>query len=140
MTCNSVFLLCCLERKSHPHVANVLRWGLERFDLLFIFPINAEVVRFIGVMCAAVADYTPEVVCDTKIKKSDDDMCIRLRRTRDIAAELGSRKEHRVLVGFALETDNEQANAVSKLTRKNLDFVVLNSLKDPLSMCGRPTT
>ena len=93
----------------------------------------------IGVMCAAVADYTPEVVSDTKIKKSDDDMCIRLRRTRDIAAELGSLKEHRVLVGFALETDNEKANAEGKLSRKNLDFVVLNSLKDKGACFGGDT-
>ncbi len=83
-----------------------------------------------AVMCAAVADYTPECVADRKIKKSDDDMCIRLRRTPDIAAELGKMKEDRLLVGFALETDNEQANAEGKLERKNLDFIVLNSLQD----------
>lgn len=83
-----------------------------------------------GVMCAAVADYTPAETADRKIKKSDDDMCIRLRRTRDIAAELGRMKGSRVLVGFALETDHEMENAVSKLHRKNFDFVVLNSLRD----------
>ncbi|MBP3426162.1 MAG: bifunctional phosphopantothenoylcysteine decarboxylase/phosphopantothenate--cysteine ligase CoaBC [Rikenellaceae bacterium] len=93
----------------------------------------------IGVMCAAVADYTPEQVSPTKIKKSDDDMCIRLRRTPDIAAELGRRKEGRVLVGFALETDNEQVNAQQKLERKNLDFVVLNSLRDKGACFGGDT-
>lgn len=93
----------------------------------------------IGVMCAAVADYTPEQVSQTKIKKSDDDMCIRLRRTPDIAAELGRRKEGRVLVGFALETDNEQSNAQQKLERKNLDFVVLNSLRDKGACFGGDT-
>ena len=83
-----------------------------------------------GVMCAAVADYTPAEVADHKIKKSDDDMCIRLKRTRDIAAELGRTKGNRVLVGFALETDHERENAALKLWRKNFDFVVLNSLRD----------
>ncbi|MBQ5924446.1 MAG: bifunctional phosphopantothenoylcysteine decarboxylase/phosphopantothenate--cysteine ligase CoaBC [Alistipes sp.] len=83
-----------------------------------------------GVMCAAVADYTPVVVADKKLKKSDDDMRIELKRTKDIAKELGASKGGRILVGFALETDNEEANAEGKLERKNFDFVVLNSLRD----------
>ena len=83
-----------------------------------------------GIMCAAVADYTPVAVADHKLKKSDDDMRIELKRTKDIAKELGARKEGRILVGFALETDNEAANAEDKLQRKNFDFVVLNSLRD----------
>ncbi len=83
-----------------------------------------------GVMCAAVADYTPVTVSATKIKKSDDDLTIRLKRTRDIAAELGRRKGGRMLVGFALETDHEGEHAAAKLEKKNLDFIVLNSLRD----------
>ena len=83
-----------------------------------------------GVMCAAVADYTPVVVADKKLKKSDDSMRIELKRTKDIAKELGATKGGRILVGFALETDNEEANAEGKLERKNFDFVVLNSLRD----------
>lgn len=83
-----------------------------------------------AVMCAAVADYTPAVVADRKIKKSDDDMAIPLKRTRDIAAELGRQKEGRLLVGFALETDHELEHAQGKLERKNLDFIVLNSLQN----------
>ncbi len=83
-----------------------------------------------AVMCAAVADYTPVEVSDRKIKKSDDDMSISLKKTVDIAAALGSEKGSRLLVGFALETDNEASNATSKLERKNLDFIVLNSLRD----------
>jgi len=83
-----------------------------------------------AVMCAAVADYTPCEVADRKIKKSDDDMSIRLRRTEDIAARLGADKGGRILVGFALETDDEQAHAEAKLVKKNFDFVVLNSLRD----------
>ena len=84
-----------------------------------------------AVMCAAVADYTPAHVSDTKIKKGDGGLTIELRRTRDIAAELGARKGGRVLVGFALETDDEEAHAEAKLTKKNFDFIVLNSLRDP---------
>ena len=83
-----------------------------------------------GILCAAVADYTPVVVADRKLKKSDSDMSIELKRTKDIAKELGAKKGNRILVGFALETDNEEANAEGKLERKNFDFVVLNSLRD----------
>lgn len=81
-------------------------------------------------MCAAVADYTPESVSETKLKKGDGELFIRLRRTQDIAAELGARKGGRLLVGFALETNDEKAHAQSKLQRKNFDFIVLNSLRD----------
>ncbi len=83
-----------------------------------------------GIMCAAVADYTPATVSATKIKKSDDDLTIHLKRTRDIAAELGRTKGERLLVGFALETDHEGEHAAAKLEKKNLDFIVLNSLRD----------
>ena len=83
-----------------------------------------------GIMCAAVADYTPVVVADRKLKKSDSDMSIELKRTKDIAKELGAKKGNRILVGFALETDNEKANAEHKLKSKKFDFVVLNSLRD----------
>ena len=83
-----------------------------------------------AVMCAAVADYTPVSTSTTKIKKSDDEITIRLRKTKDIAAEAGRIKGNKLLVGFALETDNESSNARSKLQRKNLDFIVLNSLRD----------
>ena len=83
-----------------------------------------------AVMCAAVADYTPEEVSPVKLKKGEGEMTIRLKRTRDIAAELGADKGNRLLVGFALETDHEAENAESKLCRKNFDFIVLNSLRD----------
>lgn len=109
--------------------------GVERIDVLSAEDMyNAAVREWAeadgGVMCAAVADYTPVVVADHKLKKSDDDMRIELKRTKDIAKELGATKGERVLVGFALETDNEEANAEGKLQRKNFDFVVLNSLQD----------
>ena len=109
--------------------------GVERIDVLSAEDMyNAAVEAWQsadgGVMCAAVADYTPISAADHKLKKSDDDMCIALKRTKDIAKELGSTKGCRALVGFALETDNEEANAEGKLERKNFDFVVLNSLRD----------
>ena len=83
-----------------------------------------------AVMCAAVADYTPAEVSPTKIKKGDGEMVVRLKRTKDIAAEAGRVKGNRLLVGFALETDNERNNALDKMRRKNFDFIVLNSLRD----------
>lgn len=84
-----------------------------------------------AVMCAAVADYTPREVSATKIRKRDDgDLVLRLKRTKDIAAELGAAKGGRLLVGFALETDDEEAHAAGKLAKKNFDFIVLNSLRD----------
>lgn len=110
--------------------------GVERVDVLSAAEMyEAAVGPFDAsdgaVMCAAVADYTPANVSDTKIKKGDGGLTIELRRTRDIAAELGARKGGRVLVGFALETDDEEAHAEAKLTKKNFDFIVLNSLRDP---------
>jgi phosphopantothenoylcysteine decarboxylase/phosphopantothenate--cysteine ligase len=85
-----------------------------------------------GVMCAAVADYTPAQVSAAKIKKSGaGGFSIDLVPTEDIAAELGrTKRAGQVLVGFALETDNEESNALSKMERKNLDMIVLNSLRD----------
>lgn len=83
-----------------------------------------------AVLCAAVADYAPAEPSVSKIKKNDDELTLRLRRTPDIAAELGRAKGERLMVGFALETDDEQANARGKMERKNMDFVVLNSLND----------
>lgn len=84
-----------------------------------------------GILCAAVADFTPETTADEKIKRKGDDMVIRLKPTQDIAASLGQMKtEAQILVGFALETNDEKNNAQQKLKKKNLDFIVLNSLND----------
>ena len=109
--------------------------GVERVDVLSAEEMyNSAVEAFKSadgaIMCAAVADYTPAEVATSKIKKSDDDMSIRLKRTRDIAASLGAEKGERILVGFALETDNETLNAEAKLAKKNFDFIVLNSLRE----------
>jgi len=83
------------------------------------------------VMSAAVADYTPITVADQKIKKKDDEFTISLKKTTDILANLGRLKnENQLLVGFALETENEEFYAKEKLQKKNLDLIVLNSLND----------
>lgn len=85
----------------------------------------------IAVMSAAVADYTPAIVATEKIKKKEDAFNLGLTKTKDILAALGAlKKENQFLVGFALETNNEKANALEKLTRKNADCIVLNSLQD----------
>ncbi len=85
----------------------------------------------ITILCAAVADFTPKSTADKKIKRKGDDLTIMLQPTQDIAAALGAtKKKKQVLVGFALETDNELNNAKDKMKRKNFDFIVLNSLQD----------
>jgi phosphopantothenoylcysteine decarboxylase/phosphopantothenate--cysteine ligase len=85
----------------------------------------------IAVMAAAVADYTPSIVSDTKIKKEEGELTITLKKTRDILGEFGRNKKNgQVLVGFALETNNETENALKKLKGKNADIIVLNSLND----------
>ena len=109
--------------------------GVKRVDVLSAEQMyNATVEAFDSadgaVMCAAVADYTPATVAEHKIKKGEGDMSIPLVRTKDIAAALGAVKGSRILVGFALESDAGVESAQSKLTRKNLDFIVLNSLTD----------
>ena len=109
--------------------------GVRRVDVLSAEDMyEASVKEFeaadCAVMCAAVADYTPVVVAENKIKKSDDSFTLELRKTKDIARELGKVKGARRLVGFALETNDEQSNAEKKLAEKNLDMIVLNSLRD----------
>jgi phosphopantothenoylcysteine decarboxylase / phosphopantothenate---cysteine ligase len=85
-----------------------------------------------AVMCAAVADYAPVHSSRQKIKRSSESFTLELKPNPDIAAALGKMKRNgQVLVGFALETNDEQQNAFKKLQKKNLDFIVLNSLNDP---------
>ncbi len=86
--------------------------------------------QHIVIMAAAVADYTPASFSQSKMKKKDGELSIELKRTQDILAHLGQNKRNQILVGFALETNNERENAQGKLERKNLDFIVLNSLND----------
>ena len=83
------------------------------------------------VMSAAVADYRIEIPYQTKIKKTNPNLTLQLIKTTDILNYIGKQKKAgQILVGFALETDNEEENAIAKLKAKNLDFIVLNSLQD----------
>lgn len=85
----------------------------------------------IAILAAAVADYTPESVSSSKIKKSNSELILKLKRTTDIAATLGKiKKPSQFIAGFALETDNELENAREKLMSKNMDIIVLNSLNE----------
>jgi phosphopantothenoylcysteine decarboxylase/phosphopantothenate--cysteine ligase len=94
----------------------------------------------IAILAAAVADFTPETTSATKVKRGGADLVIRLRPTEDIAAYLGSiKKEGQYLAGFALETDDEIANARGKMQRKNLDMIILNSLRDEGAGFGHDT-
>ena len=99
----------------------------EMFDACAQYFSWADVIVF----AAAVADYTPKFKSEIKIKKKDDEFLLELIKTKDIAAELGKQKKaNQLIVGFALETDNEEANAKEKLKKKNFDFIVLNSMRD----------
>ena len=94
----------------------------------------------IAVLAAAVADYRPTVKAGQKIKKKDENLTIELTKTRDIAASLGKIKQNnQVVVGFALETEHEQDNALKKLESKNFDMIVLNSLNDAGAGFGHDT-
>jgi phosphopantothenoylcysteine decarboxylase / phosphopantothenate---cysteine ligase len=94
----------------------------------------------IAIMCAAVADYTPVNVAEQKIKKNESVFTIELKRTEDILKKLGSLKTSKqILVGFALETENEKENALKKLTSKNADYIILNSMKDDGAGFGHST-
>ncbi len=85
----------------------------------------------IAIMAAAVADYTPVEISDQKIKKADNELVLNLKKTDDILATLGkSKSKNQLLIGFALETENEKENALKKLHNKNADMIVLNSLRD----------
>lgn len=110
--------------------------GIRRIDVESAAEMHEATLREFAdadaaILCAAVADFTPEEVADHKIKREHDDLVLRLKPTHDIAAALGQRKQaHQCLVGFALETDHEAEHAQNKLRRKNLNFIVLNSLRD----------
>ncbi|MDR2562573.1 MAG: bifunctional phosphopantothenoylcysteine decarboxylase/phosphopantothenate--cysteine ligase CoaBC [Prevotellaceae bacterium] len=122
---------------SGPSMLNCKHPNIKRINVESAQEMYEECVKIfpsceIGIMCAAVADYTPENPVNHKIKsKHDEGLILKLSKTKDIAAELGKMKTDRqLLAGFALETDNEQSNASNKLNAKNLDFIVLNSLND----------
>ena len=121
----------------HP---NIERIDVESAEEMY----QAVMNRFYGtdgaILCAAVADFTPIETSQSKLKRENDNLLLELKPTQDIAASLGSMKmENQFLVGFALETNNEEANAQQKLERKNLDFIVLNSLQDDQAGFGYDT-
>ena len=108
---------------------------IERIDIVSAKEMYIEVHKYynsvnIAILSAAVADYKPKDVALTKIKKSTNTMTVELVKTHDILASLGEIKKGQFLVGFALETNNEIENAITKLKKKNLDLIVLNSLQD----------
>lgn len=94
----------------------------------------------IAIMAAAVADYAPVAIAKEKIKKKEDRLVLELTKTKDILKSLGEKKkEGQVLVGFALETNDEERNAADKLQKKNADMIILNSLNDPGAGFGHDT-
>lgn len=113
---------------SHPHI-NVKK--VVSAEEMYEACVTAFPKTDIAVMAAAVADYRPVTKADQKIKKKEEALTIELTKTKDIAASLGKlKRSNQVLVGFALETEQEQENAIKKLESKNFDLIVLNSLKD----------
>lgn len=115
-------------KTEHP---NILRVNVESCQEMYDAATSAFPQQDAAILCAAVADFRPEHVADQKIKRVGQSMDIHLVPNPDIAAELGRMKrEGQILVGFALETNDEETNAHHKLEKKNLDFIVLNSLKN----------
>lgn len=116
----------------HANNANIQRIDVTSAEEMFQSAVENFPFCQGAVLSAAVADFTPVVVADRKVKRGKENFCIELRPTRDIAASLGKmKKPNQIMVGFALETYDEELNAKEKLKRKNLDFIVLNSLNDP---------
>lgn len=114
------------------HHPNIRRIDVESASQMYEAAAREYADAQAGILCAAVADFTPAAVADRKIKREKDDLVLQLQPTTDIAASLGSqKKDGQKLVGFALETNDEVAHAQGKLERKRFDFIVLNSLNDP---------
>ena len=115
-------------KTSHPAIRRVdVESAVQMYEVTSKEFVNSDV----AVLSAAVADFTPKEKADHKIKRGKDDLLLELLPTKDIAAELGRIKTaSQLLVGFALETNDEEMNALSKMQRKNLDMIVLNSLND----------
>ncbi len=104
-----------------------VRSAKEMYEMTKMYFNEADII----VLSAAVADYTPTVIAEKKIKKKDDTFTIELTKTTDIAKMLGQiKRPEQLIVGFALETDNELENAIAKIKSKNMDMIVLNSLQD----------
>lgn len=123
MVCGPTALSC--------HHPNICRINVESAAEMYEQSVKHFPETDAAILCAAVADFTPEHRADNKIKREGNELCLHLKPTKDIARELGQmKKPQQVLVGFALETCDEVNHAQDKLQRKNLDFIVLNSLND----------
>lgn len=122
----------------HPRITTV---DVESASQMHDAAVKAWAGADIAIMCAAVADYAPQECADRKIKREHDEIpVIRLKKNPDIAAALGAaKKPGQKLVGFALETDHALENAAEKIARKNLDFIVVNSLRDTGAGFGTDT-
>jgi phosphopantothenoylcysteine decarboxylase/phosphopantothenate--cysteine ligase len=115
------------------HHANITRINVRSAEEMYNTVIEHFTNTDLAIMSAAVADYTPIDVADKKIKKQNDDgLTIELKKTKDILKHIGNLKTNKqVVVGFALETNDEEANALKKLKEKNANFIVLNSMQTP---------
>lgn len=115
-------------KTTHP---NIKRVDVESAEEMYKASMNIFPDMDAAILCAAVADYRPKEQASEKIKRSNDDMTLELVPNKDIAASLGQvKKSNQLLVGFALETTDETQNALKKMEKKNLDYIVLNSLND----------
>ncbi|MFB0998332.1 MAG: bifunctional phosphopantothenoylcysteine decarboxylase/phosphopantothenate--cysteine ligase CoaBC [Flavobacteriales bacterium] len=120
---------------SGPVALNNPKKGIKRICITSAQDLYSEMINHfdesdIVIMAAAVADYTPKIVSDSKMKKKEGELVIELKRTQDILVGLGEKKKSQFMVGFALETNNELENAIKKRKKKSLDLIVLNSLND----------
>jgi len=124
-----VLILGPSSEKIPTQIAKVVR--IESADDMYHAVMSEIKTVRLGIFSAAVADYKPKVMAQEKIKKAGEELSIDLVKTVDILAEVGKQKSaNQVIVGFALETNNEEENAKQKIMKKNLDMIVLNSLKD----------
>lgn len=116
-------------RTSHP---NIRRIDVESAEQMYQAATSEFTDTNAAILCAAVADYRPKEQADNKIKRKEgSNLTLELIPNKDIAASLGkAKKVGQILIGFALETNNEEQNALDKITKKNLDYIVLNSLND----------
>lgn len=130
---------------SGPTSLSVTHPNIERIDVMSAHEMYEVCIKrfndmHTAILCAAVADYTPKHKANKKVKSDNDEMTIVLVKNKDIAAELGKIKQaHQTMIGFALETNNEVANAQKKLSKKNLDYIILNSLQDDKAGFGYDT-
>ena len=120
--------------------ANIERINVESAEEMYKVTVSRFPEMDGAILCAAVADFSPVVVHEGKVKRTADNLILELKPTQDIAAAIGAIKQpEQFMVGFALETQNEEQNAMEKMERKNFDFIVLNSLNDPNSCFGFDT-